>query len=64
MVFNDTNYISDLKIHTLTQYQEIPISLEDAWNFFSKPENFETYYTVNYQSKTKLIKELEEKLSE
>ncbi len=24
--------------------------------FFSKPENFETYYTVNYQSKTKLIK--------
>jgi ligand-binding SRPBCC domain-containing protein len=38
-VFNETNYISDLKIHTLTQSQEIPISLEDAWKFFSKPEN-------------------------
>lgn len=36
---NEFDLISDLKIHTLIQSQEIPISLSESWEFFSKPEN-------------------------
>ena len=36
---NEFDHISDLKIHTLIQSQEIPISLSESWEFFSKPEN-------------------------
>ena len=28
-----------MKIHTLIQSQEVPISLSESWEFFSKPEN-------------------------
>ena len=38
-LFNEFYYISDLKIHTLIQSQEVPISLSESWEFFSKPDN-------------------------
>ena len=38
-LYNEFDHISDLKIHTLIQSQEVPISLSESWEFFSKPEN-------------------------
>ncbi|MGD1978711.1 MAG: SRPBCC family protein [Akkermansiaceae bacterium] len=30
-----------MKVHTLTQEQSLPITLEEAWSFFSSPRNLE-----------------------